>query len=312
MFLLVPIFAGGVVRSWNFFALSIYNASSSISNSIFSNGRSNGVGLFGATAKLQGVTVSGFSGDGLQVFDSNGSSTETNISGSQFKNNAGFGIRIFDPSPKVLIYNSLVSSNTSGGVGSYANTLVDAKNNYWGDSSGPYNADQNSTGRGNSVSSNVTFTPWLLEFPPTPPVSTGCCSNIIFFPGIEASRLYNTENDKENRLWEPGAFSSSATMKLSLDLNGNSTDSTIHTKDIINKTDVFGPMDQDIYQKFSDDLNNLKTSKKISDWEAIPYDWRLDLNNTIDNGIKLDNGRILNIVEEIHKMASSSKTGKVI
>ncbi len=295
----------------NSFALAVYNASTTIFHASFSGGQSNGVGLFGSKINLQDVSVSNFDGDGMDVFDSDGSSTEAVVTGSQFKNNGGFGIRIFDSAPNVTISNSLISNNKSGGANSYAVNSIDISNSFWGDSSGPYNANQNATGTGNSVGDNIQFSPWLKEFPPAPVSSAGCCSNIIFFPGIEASRLYNTENNKENRLWEPGAFSSSATMKLSLDSSGNSTDSTIHTKDIINKTDIFGPMDQDIYQKFSDNLGNLKTSKKINAWEAIPYDWRLDLNSTIDNGIKLDNGGVLNILDEIHKMASSSKTGKV-
>ncbi|MEI7777280.1 MAG: hypothetical protein WCI52_01615 [bacterium] len=293
------------------FALAIYNASTSISHAVFSGGNNSGIGLYGARTNLQDVSVSGFSGDGLQVFDSNGTSTVANVSDSQFKSNAGFGVRVFDPSPKLLVSSSLIFGNARGGVVNYSSNLIDARSNFWGDVSGPYNANQNATGTGNSVSKNVQFSPWLSEFPPIPVGPAGCCSNIIFFPGIEASRLYNTENNQEKRLWEPGVFSSSATMKLSLDSNGDSTDSTIHTKDILKKTDIFGPMDQDIYQKFSDDLDGLKSSKKINAWEAIPYDWRLDLNKTIDDGIKNSNGSVTNIIDELHKIASSSKTGKV-
>ncbi|HZK18671.1 MAG TPA: right-handed parallel beta-helix repeat-containing protein [Clostridia bacterium] len=39
--------------------------------------------------------------------------------------------------------------------------IVDAVNNWWGDSSGPYNPQLNPGGAGNPVSDNVDFTPWL-------------------------------------------------------------------------------------------------------------------------------------------------------
>ncbi len=43
--------------------------------------------------------------------------------------------------------------------------IVDAVNNWWGDSSGPYNPQLNPGGAGNPVSDNVDFTPWLKVLP---------------------------------------------------------------------------------------------------------------------------------------------------
>ena len=38
---------------------------------------------------------------------------------------------------------------------------VDARNNWWGDASGPYHPTLNSGGLGDEVSNNVDFDPWL-------------------------------------------------------------------------------------------------------------------------------------------------------
>ncbi|EFO81010.1 hypothetical protein OSCT_1113 [Oscillochloris trichoides DG-6] len=48
--------------------------------------------------------------------------------------------------------------------------LLDMRNNWWGDASGPYEPDANPEGRGDSVGSNILFEPWLTAAPScTPP-----------------------------------------------------------------------------------------------------------------------------------------------
>jgi len=42
-------------------------------------------------------------------------------------------------------------------------TLLDAEQNYWGDSTGPYHAELNPNGRGDTIAGRVDFDPWLLE-----------------------------------------------------------------------------------------------------------------------------------------------------
>ncbi len=47
--------------------------------------------------------------------------------------------------------------------------LLDMRNNWWGDASGPYEPDANPEGRGDSVGSNILFEPWLTEAPACAP-----------------------------------------------------------------------------------------------------------------------------------------------
>ncbi len=51
------------------------------------------------------------------------------------------------------------------GRGATSEVLLDMRNNWWGDPSGPYEPDTNPLGRGDSVGNNIIFAPWL-EAPP--------------------------------------------------------------------------------------------------------------------------------------------------
>jgi len=55
-----------------------------------------------------------------------------------------------------------IAGNTLYGI-SNPNGTLDAKNNWWGDATGPYHPTLNPSGLGNPVSDNVSFSPWLGE-----------------------------------------------------------------------------------------------------------------------------------------------------
>jgi len=60
-----------------------------------------------------------------------------------------------------IIRNNNIYNNTNYGIfNADASLDVDALNNWWGDASGPYHADNNPNGIGNSVSDHVLFSPW--------------------------------------------------------------------------------------------------------------------------------------------------------
>ncbi len=279
------------------------------------------------TLNISSSTISDGDDIGLQVY---GIKTEANITKSKIQNFAGDGIQTFSY-PNILITDSEISNNNNGIV-SYGSNLeiknsiisgnttygisnnpapnyprIIAINNWWGDVSGPYNADINASGTANQVSWNVEYNPWLIKVPGAKPE---CCSNVLFIPGLEASRLYKKGLIFENQLWEPNR--NADVEKLYLDSTGNSLDPNIYTNDIIKTTNLTGGIfDQDIYKKFSDTMDNLVTERKINGWEALPYDWRFDINKVVEDGVKMADGSILNFVDELIKNASSSATGKV-
>lgn len=144
------------------------------------------------------------------------------------------------------------------------------------------------------------------------PASTTQPSNVLFLPGLQGSRLYDTEGG-ETQLW----LSNDETVKqLAMTDSGTSVRSDIYTRDII-KTEGAGTYV--VYQRFADTMDELKDDGVINDWEAIPYDWRLPPSQIISSGKKDANGNISYlqatstpyIVQELKKLAATSKSGKV-
>ncbi len=64
----------------------------------------------------------------------------------------------------VLTGNQIYSNTTGLTNGSPTTTIVDARNTWWGDASGPKQATTNPNGKGNAVSAGVLYSPWLGPF----------------------------------------------------------------------------------------------------------------------------------------------------
>ncbi len=149
--------------------------------------------------------------------------------------------------------------------------------------------------------------PWLL---PTPQPS--CCSNVVFIPGLEASRLYKDSKGmfgaSTARLWEP--HRNDNVRALFLDSDGKSVDQSIYTKDILDTASVFGISAGKIYQSFIDTMNTLVSNKTINAWKSLPYDWRLDPSDIVSMGVAYAT-TTSRMISDVEQMASSSQTGKV-
>jgi len=151
-----------------------------------------------------------------------------------------------------------------------------------------------------------------------------CVSNVLFFPGFEASRMYRSartdEPGSETQLWEPS--SDTLTRDLFLDANGKQPfpflSSSPYTRDLIDEA-YFENAGPNIYKSFLADLDSWKnTEQLIADYSAIPYDWRFAPQDILAGGIKDGNnisyiGTSANpyIKSELARLVASSKTGKV-
>lgn len=191
---------------------------------------------------------------------------------------------------------------------------VDAAYNWWGEVGGPYfyHSDlqkANLQGQGNRIiGDGVVFRPWLESEPIFDDVSCieNCFSNVLFLPGLEASRLYNDSEssciaDKidPTRAWEPSCNDDAR--KLYLDATGKSLDPDIHTKegDVLDET----PIGANIYKSFIAKMDTMKdTDHLINDWKPVAYDWRLSFDDILNDGA---------IVETLRNLAQNSKTSKV-
>ncbi|MFA6475212.1 MAG: M4 family metallopeptidase [Patescibacteria group bacterium] len=145
-------------------------STSSISNSTIANTASNGsptVDVTGGTTTLIGNTITNSNYYGIWIADASPTITDNTIQ------NCGYGIYVTGSSSTPVISGNLITDNYSYGLLNVTSSItVTVENNWWGDSSGPYNATANPTGLGDNVSDHVDFTPWTTTDPSidvTPP-----------------------------------------------------------------------------------------------------------------------------------------------
>ena len=147
-----------------------------------------------------------------------------------------------------------------------------------------------------------------------------CYASVMFLPGLEASRLYRPDyNGGTDTLWEPN--SAHDVEDLFLDETGESVRADVYTKDVVDEvysTALLG----NIYKSFLDALQSWKTEDRlIKDFSAVPYDWRLTMNELLSYGNNID-GRIYYagenrattspyIISELRRLARESGNGKV-
>lgn len=286
-----------------------------VSSSTISDGNDIGLQLYGDKfeANIIKSKITNFESDGIQTF----SNAYIKISDSEISNNDN---GIVSWGSNLEIKNSNIFGNINYGISNNpiqsGALTIKAVNNWWGNVSGPFNTETNASGTANKVSWNVEFDPWLINLPGT---KQKCCSNVMFLPGLEASRLYKTdENGNEKRIWEPGIFHDNS--ELFLDTEGKSLRSDIYTKDIIDN--AYLPIKGNIYFSLISSMNEMKTDGLINDWKAVPYDWRLSLSDLLESGKEYPDGKIYYsgelastsnpyIISELRRLASSSATGKV-
>lgn len=184
------------------------------------------------------------------------------------------------------------------------------KNNWYGDSTGP-KTEENPNALGEKISGDYFQESWSA----TKNINTfeGGASSVLFLPGLEASRLY----EDDNQLWEPNR--NADVEELFLDENGRSLDEDIYTKDVLDEANVSPILQKNIYKSFLSDLDKWKNDEGIiADYSAIPYDWRLSLEDILDSGV-VDGEKISYIgksidpyiIKELRRLASTSKSGKV-
>lgn len=132
-------------------------------------------------------------------------------------------------------------------------------------------------------------------------------SNIVFLPGFEASRLFTRGLLMENQLWEPNREND--VEKLFMDESGTSINPDIYTRETIDEVYNLGAF-PNIYKTFLESLDQMVKRKTINQAKALPYDWRMSIDDIVTGVVKTDNDGYA-MTKEIEAMASSSQSGKV-
>ena len=96
-------------------------------------------------------------GNGLVVDTATGS---FDAKGTLFARNSDRGIHFNAPAAGTALSGCRIESNTNYGVFNAGPNVVDARNNWWGDPSGPFHPTTNPNGLGDRVSDKVLFDPW--------------------------------------------------------------------------------------------------------------------------------------------------------
>lgn len=132
-------------------------------------------------------------------------------------------------------------------------------------------------------------------------------SNILFIPGIQASRLYTEIDGEEEKLWEP--FGDDDVEMLRMTDTGESINA-IYTKDVLEEvggTSIGGNIYKD-FLKYLSDIDGPLAGPVI---ETFPYDWRYDVFNIVQNGTKVSDTRVEKPIEKLMLLATTSVTDKV-
>jgi pimeloyl-ACP methyl ester carboxylesterase len=222
----------------------------------------------------------------------------------------------------ISISGSDIVDNGTYGIFNATTNVIHAENNWWGDAAGPRVATS-STSTGDFVYGLVDTVPWLTKDPldPAKVLATVCCSNVLFLPGIEASRLYSGQNSQNNqtsqtstnKLWEP--VNNANVQNLFMTNAGMSVNSSIHANGIIDSAYGFG-----IYNNLITMMNDVTANRTINAWEPFAYDWRLGVdsflngattNGTIGTIMSTTSAMTSKLLADFLSLASSSKTGKV-
>ena len=176
-------------------------------------------------------------------------------------------------------------------------------------------------GTGSMVQLQICEVPCeATPLPPPEPVgcTENCFSNVLFLPGIEGSRLYRPDGeDGTEKLWEPSGDNDVRDLYLSENGEGLREDVYAKAGDIVDEM----PGGLNVYKSFMAKMDELKSAGTINDWEPIAYDWRLSLDDLLTHGRQIGDRLYYTgelratstpyIIEELRRLAASSKTGKV-
>ena len=143
--------------------LSIQSSSVTVSNSTISHSYGTGIAASNASPTITGSTISGNGSDGIDLYSSSATVTNNTVS----NNLGGAGISVVASSP--AISGNTINGNSSYGLLYSGDGMLDARNNDWGDPSGPLDSiDDRATGglynplgKGDQVSDYVNYYPWV-------------------------------------------------------------------------------------------------------------------------------------------------------
>ncbi len=181
------------VKSSDYGGLALYGSKADIADSTFTGNGETGIETYSRVGEIyqselnaSDLKVSGYD-SGLAFYGGTVYVEQTKL----FQNYIGFEAY---SSPNVTIVESSITGNAYASS-VYSASIVNAINNYWGDSSGPFEINLNSGGLGGEIQSNgnIIFSPWLASNPLVEFIH----NPVLIIPGVLGTEI-SKDNDK---LW---------------------------------------------------------------------------------------------------------------
>ncbi|MFQ6033615.1 MAG: right-handed parallel beta-helix repeat-containing protein [Candidatus Bipolaricaulia bacterium] len=160
----------------NFEGVMLVGNRNHISGNLISSGgqpASIGIAANGFKNMIEGNRISGHHGEGTGVGIWLSFPGNTVVRNDIQDNDVGIGLLLSFSGPSIALQPTQIAENNIVGNSKYGieNPLyelaggnpitIDARNNWWGDPSGPFHLGKNPQGKGDRVSDNVDFEPWL-------------------------------------------------------------------------------------------------------------------------------------------------------
>lgn len=203
-------------------------STSTIQNSAITN-TNNQVAIYssGGSSVLSGNTITASNSSGVYVYGASPTITDNIFTDS------AYGIYARNDANPVITGNSFYDNTTYGVYNTVTSVTINAENNWWGDTSGPYNSTSNPTAIGDDVSSDVDFDPWLTADPTiadtTPPadVGLGTISKDVWTPSVTVNWTNPADTDFNHVQIDRTDVSTGITTTMSsTEIGASYTDST--------------------------------------------------------------------------------------
>ncbi len=192
----------------------------------------------------------------------------------------------------------------SGDAELLSSNRVQLVNNWYGHADGPERIHGEWRNTGEFVLGDVILDGWRSG----PNTQRG--SNVLFLPGIKASRLYGDNAEgKSVKVWEPSNRFETDWLQFRKD-GTPQMDDGIYTKDVIDEIGI-PIIGSNIYKSLIGDIKKMKEHNSITDYLLYAYDWRYGLNDILFNGTRYPDGERKKLVVETERLAATSHSGKV-
>ncbi len=251
-----------------------------------------GIYLSGAEgAKILKNQIIDNPGDGVSVgygIFSQWQSGDILVSGNEIARNQ-IGIYFQYPNNSTVEQNNISDNSDYGVLGGNSYNHINARNNWWGDPSGPFNSIYNPQGSGDRAGDAVDFDPWLDK-----QVTIGQLDPVIIIPGITGTELfYNAEKiwlDQVKAVFSP---SDDFLDVLSMDDAGSPL-FEITTGEVTRSID-FPIIDVPAIDVMQGLIDELRTAgyEEGQNLFIFPYDWREHISESAQSLNEFINNNIL-------------------